>query len=185
MDGTTPGPARSTGARPVSKPLVGSANKERGEVDVTIDEPQDDGTLKPRTYRLRACSNQMIALERLTGERAWKVQKRFLAGEETLSDVRALLCSLCSDFHPDTTVENAGDLMDGLARLGSDEVQRVMSEVFAAGNPEPSDADPPGARGKKPRAKRKAKKKRPRGGIGGRSTGSRSGTGSRRPSSST
>ncbi len=171
MDGTTLEPARSTRPRLVGKPIVGLPNKQRGEVDVTIDEPQDDGTTKPRTYRLRACSNQMIALEEITEERAWKVQKRFLEGEEKLSDVRALLCSLCRDFHPDVTVEKAGDLMDGLARIGGDEVQRVMSEVFAAGSPEPSESDPP-----KPRAKRKraTKKKRPRrGGTGARSTASR------------
>ena len=152
--------------------LVGKANPQRGEVDVQVGD---------RTWRLRSCANAMIRLEEATEQRATWIQAKFQRGEETLGDVRALLFSLLTEHQPEITLDDVGDLMDEMNKLGPEEVQKTIADALAVGSPEPSEADPPrpGSR----RAKKTAKKTR-RGGTGAGRSGSRSATGSRPTGSS-
>lgn len=156
------------------KKIVGKPNSQRGEFDLEV-----DGTV----YRFRTCSNAMILLEDELGERAVNVEGRFKNGRETLRDIRALMWALLQEYQPTMSVEAVGDLVDEIAKLGSEKVQSVLADVLSAGSPEPSESDPPKPGFRK--AKKQTKKQRRLGGTGAGSTRSRAGKESSPTSSST
>ena len=109
------------------------ANPERSEVAVTI-----DGT----DYLLKFSTNAIIALETETGERAIPFMKRFAAQDVGMADVRVIVWAGLLDHQPETTLEDAGAVLDAARRDGVSLVEPVM-EAFGLALVEMTGGNPP------------------------------------------
>jgi len=151
---------------------AGPANQERGEFDFVV---------KSGRYRLRVGMNMLVRLEGVLpeGETAVIVQTRLMKGGETMVDYVNLFWAMLGEFHPGVTQIEVGDLCDEIAKLGSAQLQSVLTQALNASTPEPSEQDPRRRSAKKT----KAKKVRRAGGTGKGSIATRAGSGSTAKSS--
>ena len=108
-------------------------NPERGEVRITV-----DGT----DYLLRYTTNAIVALETETGERAIPFMKRFADQDVGMADVRVIVWAGLLDHQPDTTLEDAGAVIDAARREGVSLVGPVM-EAFGLALAEMTVGNPP------------------------------------------
>lgn len=134
------------------------ANPERGEVSIDI-----GGT----SYTLAPSINAIIKVEAMFSKAegrkvTWSdVLKHLNAG--SMEHKRAVFWATLLKYHPDVTIEQAGDLSDVLDRqLGSN---AALVDAVTTGAPDPADVKELGA-GRPPRAQRKSKTN----GIGANST---------------
>ena len=108
-------------------------NPERSEVRVTI-----DGT----DYLLKFSTNAIVALETETGERAIPFMKRFADQDVGMADVRVIVWAGLLDHQPDTTLEDAGAVIDAARHEGVSLVEPVM-EAFGLALVEMTGGNPP------------------------------------------
>ena len=96
------------------------ANPERGEVRVTV---------AGVDYLLRYTTNAICTLEQRTEERAVPLLKRFAAMDTGMADLRVIVWAGLLDHQPDTTLEDAGAVIDAARHDGVSLVEPVM-EAF-------------------------------------------------------
>ena len=108
-------------------------NPERGEVRVTV---------AGVDYLLRYTTNAICTLEASTHERAIPFMKRFANQDVGMADVRVIVWAGLLDHQPDTTLEDAGAVIDAARREGVSLVEPVM-EAFGLALAEMTGGNPP------------------------------------------
>ena len=109
------------------------ANPERGEVRVTV---------AGVDYLLRYTTNAICTLEERTEERAVPLLKRFAAMDTGMADLRVIVWAGLLDQQPDTTLEDAGAVIDAARHEGVSLVEPVM-EAFGLALAEMTGGNPP------------------------------------------
>ena len=138
------------------------ANRQRGEAALEI-----DGT----TYTFVLNTNALVDLQQLFSTRdqitPWEEIVR-LAEAGSLAHVRGVIWAALRKYHPEITVEGAGDLIDKAG--GIQPLSSAMEVVGESTTPDPKDLDAlqAGATGNPPKAQN-ARTRR----TGGRSTATR------------
>ena len=109
------------------------ANPERSEIGVTIGGAE---------YTLRFSTNAICTLETSTNERAIPFMKRFADQNVGMADVRVIVWAGLLDHQPETTLEDAGAVIDAARRDGVSLVEPVM-EAFGLALAEMTGGNPP------------------------------------------
>jgi len=92
------------------------ANRFKGEATV-----QANGS----TYTLRCDFNAMCSFEEETGEDALEIFEKFETGDVKLKFMRAMMWAFMQKHHPESTLEEAGDLL-------SEDAESLMKVIQAS-----------------------------------------------------
>ncbi len=95
-------------------------NPHKGEIDFQVGN---------RSYKIIFTTNAICQMETELGMSMMKIGSKMATGDVALNDLRVMLWAGLSEFHPEITIKNAGEIID---YLGFQESGNLISQASQA-----------------------------------------------------